>query len=106
MGTQRVHIKGVLPWLVRWACRAGTRDFCSALAALVAVVGPVSTVTPCTFLHPLDFYVFIIPTVPLSYAEKKHTFLFVFHYFLFRCRYTVKYVELRHSLARPFSVDL
>ncbi len=28
----------VLPWLVRWACRAGTRDFCSALAALV---GPV-----------------------------------------------------------------
>ncbi len=25
-------------WLVRWACRAGTRDFCSALAALV---GPV-----------------------------------------------------------------
>ncbi len=25
-------------WLVCWACRAGTRDFCSALAALV---GPV-----------------------------------------------------------------
>jgi hypothetical protein len=35
MGTQRVHMKGVLPCLVRWACRAGTRDFCSALAHLV-----------------------------------------------------------------------
>jgi hypothetical protein len=31
-GTQRVQIKEVFPWLVRWACRAGTRDFCSALA--------------------------------------------------------------------------
>ncbi len=35
MGTQRVQMKGVLPWYVRWACRAGTIDFCSALAALV-----------------------------------------------------------------------
>ncbi len=34
----RIQIKGVLSWLVRWACRAGTRDFGSALAALV---GPV-----------------------------------------------------------------
>ncbi len=33
MGNQRVQMKGVLPWLVRWACRAGTRDFCPALAA-------------------------------------------------------------------------
>ncbi len=31
-------MKGVIPWLVRWGGRAGTRDFCSALAALV---GPV-----------------------------------------------------------------
>ncbi len=38
MGTQRVQMKGVPPWLVRWACRAGTRDFCSALAALVGSV--------------------------------------------------------------------
>ncbi len=38
MGTQRGQMKEVLPWLVRWACRAGTREFCSALAALV---GPV-----------------------------------------------------------------
>jgi hypothetical protein len=22
-------------WLIRWACRTGTRDFCSALTALV-----------------------------------------------------------------------
>ncbi len=28
----------VIPWLVRWTCRAGTRDFCPALAARV---GPV-----------------------------------------------------------------
>jgi len=35
MGTQIVQMKGVLSWLGRWACRAGTRDFCSALAALV-----------------------------------------------------------------------
>ena len=30
-----------LYWLVRWACRAGTRDFCSVLAALV---GPVQKI--------------------------------------------------------------
>ncbi len=27
MGTQRVQMKGILPWLVRWALHAGTRDF-------------------------------------------------------------------------------
>ncbi len=37
MGTQEVHMKEVLPWLVPLACRAGTGDFCSALAT---VVGP------------------------------------------------------------------
>ncbi len=27
-------MKGVFPWLLlRWACRVGTRDFCSAVAA-------------------------------------------------------------------------
>jgi hypothetical protein len=41
MGTQRVQMKGVLSWLVRLAFRAGTRDFCSALAALV---GPVQNI--------------------------------------------------------------
>ncbi len=38
METQRGQMKGVLSWLVRWACHAGTRDFCSAFAALY---GPV-----------------------------------------------------------------
>jgi hypothetical protein len=41
MGTQRVQMKGVLPWLIQWACRAGTRDFCLALAVLV---GPVQNI--------------------------------------------------------------
>jgi hypothetical protein len=34
-GDSRVQMKGVIPMLVPWACSAGTRDFCSALAALV-----------------------------------------------------------------------
>jgi hypothetical protein len=34
-------MKGVLPWLARWAYRAITRYFCSALAALV---GPVQNI--------------------------------------------------------------
>jgi hypothetical protein len=29
-------MKGVLPWLVHWTCRAGARDFHSVLAALVS----------------------------------------------------------------------
>ncbi len=36
VGTRGVHMKGVLPWLVRCARYAGTRDFCPALAALVS----------------------------------------------------------------------
>ncbi len=38
MGTQRVQIEGVHPWLVCWACRAGTGYFCSSLTALVSPV--------------------------------------------------------------------
>ncbi len=38
MGTQRVQMRGVIPWFFCWACRAGTSDFCSALAALVGHV--------------------------------------------------------------------
>jgi hypothetical protein len=34
-------MKGVHSWLARWACRAGTRTFCFALAALV---GPVNNI--------------------------------------------------------------
>jgi hypothetical protein len=49
MGTQRVQIKRVLPWLVRWACRAGTRDFSPALAALES---PVQN----TFSHAVHYF--------------------------------------------------
>jgi len=45
-------MKRVLPRLVLWACRAGTRDFCSALAALV---GPVQNI------FSLAVYYFNIP---------------------------------------------
>ncbi len=31
MGTYRVQMKGVLPWLVRWARRTSTKDFLSCL---------------------------------------------------------------------------
>ncbi len=37
-GTQRVHMKGVLPWLVGWARRSGTRSYCPASAATVSAV--------------------------------------------------------------------
>ncbi len=36
-------MKGALPWLVRWALHAGTRDFYPALAALVS---PVQNIFP------------------------------------------------------------
>ncbi len=38
LGTQRVQVKKGLPWLVYWACRAGTSYFWPAFDALV---GPV-----------------------------------------------------------------
>jgi hypothetical protein len=127
MGTQRVQIKAVLPFW--FAGRAGTRDFCSALAALVGpvqnifflnrhyfnffipiaqqvgqatVLGRlslitvcVSAVTPCTFLHPLNFFVSIIPTVPLSYSEITQFFFFSSTIFTF----PVNYIELRHFIS-------
>ncbi len=51
--TQRVQMKEVLPWLVLWACHACTRDFRSALAALV---GPVQIFfsSLCIFSIPLS----------------------------------------------------
>jgi hypothetical protein len=52
LGTQRVQMTGLLPWLVRWACRAGTRDFCSALAALVGSVQNI-------FSHPRMLFHFL-----------------------------------------------
>jgi hypothetical protein len=39
--TLRGQMKEVLSWLLPWACRADTRDFCSVLAALV---GPVQNI--------------------------------------------------------------
>jgi hypothetical protein len=47
-------MKGVLPWLVRRACRAGTRDFFPALTALV---GPVQN----TFFRQRTLFYFIVP---------------------------------------------
>jgi hypothetical protein len=38
MGTQRVHRKGVLPWLFRLGLSCRYNSFCSALAALVSPV--------------------------------------------------------------------
>ncbi len=55
METQSVQMKGVLSWLVRWAYRAGTRDFCSALAA---VVGPVQNVFFLTVYY-FNSFVFV-----------------------------------------------
>jgi hypothetical protein len=54
MGTQSVQMKGVLPWLIRWACRAGPRDFCPALAALV---GPVRNI----FFLTVHYFNSIVP---------------------------------------------
>jgi hypothetical protein len=38
MGTERVQMKGALPWLVYWALHASTRGFCLASAALLGTV--------------------------------------------------------------------
>ncbi len=53
MGIKRVQVKGALSWLVSWACRAGTREFCSTLSALV---GPVQNIfsSPYTISIPLS----------------------------------------------------
>ncbi len=47
MGTQRGQIIGVLPWLVH---RAGTMDFCPALAALVSPVQNIIILTAHFFI--------------------------------------------------------
>jgi hypothetical protein len=44
-------MRGVLPWLVRWARRAGTRDLC---AALFALVGPVQNFFVLTSFVPIS----------------------------------------------------
>ncbi len=60
MGTQRVQMKEALPWLVRWACHDGTRDFCPALAALV---GPVQNIFFLT-VHYFNSFVTILEKGP------------------------------------------
>ncbi len=62
MRIQIVQMKGVLPWLVRWACHAGTRDFCSALAGLV---GPVQNI----FFPHRPLFKFLCPHCPESWAS-------------------------------------
>jgi hypothetical protein len=49
MGTHEAQMKGVLPWLARWACRADTRYFCPALAALVSPVPNIFFLTATQF---------------------------------------------------------
>ncbi len=51
IGTRRVQMKAVLSWLVRWASRAGTRDFCSALTSLV---GPVLKIFSSPYIISLS----------------------------------------------------
>jgi hypothetical protein len=48
-------MKGALPWLVRWARRAGTSDFYPALAALVSTIQNIFFLT----LHYFNLCVFI-----------------------------------------------
>jgi hypothetical protein len=56
MGTHGVQMKGVLPWLVSWALRAGTREFCPAL---VALVGPVQNI----FFLTVHYFNSFVPIV-------------------------------------------
>ncbi len=65
MGIQRVHMKGDLPWLVRWACRAGTIDFfprrtvffpIAHQAGQAAVLDRLSLRVCLWYGRPLSFY--------------------------------------------------
>jgi hypothetical protein len=56
-------MEGILPWLVRWARRAGTKDFYPALAAMVS---PVKNIFFLTVDH-LSIYVFPSPS-PATWA--------------------------------------
>jgi hypothetical protein len=108
MGTQRVQIKGILPWLVRWACRyclgcsswPCAKYFFSSIDTISIPMSPspsrlgrqpcwvaclsvcVSAVTPCIFLHPFVSYVSISPVLYPFIIFWIHILL-VFHYFHF-----------------------
>ena len=67
MGTQRVQIKGVLPWLVHWARRAITRDFYPAFASLVSSVQNLFLLT----VHHFNLCVPIGPHRPATWAGSR-----------------------------------
>jgi hypothetical protein len=56
MGAQGVQMKGSFPWLFSWALRAGTKDFCPAL---VALVGPVQNI----FFLTVHYFNSFVPIV-------------------------------------------
>jgi hypothetical protein len=64
-------MKRVLPWLVRWACRAGTRHFGPALAALVGSVQNI-------FFPHRTLFQFICPYRPASWADSRAGRLTIF----------------------------
>jgi hypothetical protein len=64
MGTLRVHMKGVLLWLVHWKLRAGPRDFGPALAALVVRVQII-------FFHHLPLFQLICRHRLASWADSR-----------------------------------
>jgi hypothetical protein len=65
MGTQVVHMKGVLLWLVRWAHCAYKREFCPALATLF---GPVKYIVFLTAYTTVCH--FICPHCPTSWPKQ------------------------------------
>jgi hypothetical protein len=67
MGTQRVQMKGVLPWLVRLARGTITRDFCPALASLVSSVQNIFLLT----VHHFNLCVPIGPHRPATWAGSR-----------------------------------
>ncbi len=52
--SKRTNEREPFPWLVRWACRAGTRDFCSALAAIAGPDPNIFFSSPYTVSVPLS----------------------------------------------------
>ncbi len=63
MGTQGVHMKGVLPWLVPWSCCTGIRYF---YIALDAQVSPIQNIF--SSMHKFHF---ICPYRPASWACRR-----------------------------------
>jgi hypothetical protein len=61
-------MKGVLPWLVRWACRASTRDFCPCLGC--------SSRPSTIYLFPhRTLFHFICPHRPENWAGSRAALL-------------------------------